>query len=456
MNIISTFFSNDDNAPLFTDSYDTEPGTRDKRLAEHLPIKILVVDDAEDIHQVTTLVLGDYTYQQHPLQIIHAYSASHAKQLLEQHPDVAVLLLDVVMETEHAGLDLVNYIRSVQENKHIRIILRTGQPGQAPEMSVIKDYDIHDYREKADLTAAKLISAVTAAIRSYQDICTIEQLALDKSNLESLVAERTQELQLINQHLDQLVKERTQDLQAALIKAESASLAKSQFLSRVSHELRTPMNAILGFAQLINLDKENIHADHTDSVDEILKAGDHLLSLINELIEISRIETGQVQLNYEPVSFCHLVNDVIALMRPMAEKESIELCNHAPEAGDLTITTDKTRLRQVLINLINNAIKYNHTCGRVTVSCQTDEARNQVRIAISDTGIGIALEHQEMIFQPFLRVDEYSPTEGSGVGLSVCKQIIEVMGGEIGVESKERVGSTFWFTLPIHRTSAQN
>jgi signal transduction histidine kinase len=448
MSIISTFFSADDNKPLFSMTDITGFDTKHARPGDQQPIRLLVVDDDEDIHQVTKLVLVDYHYQQRPLELLHAYSANHARQLLEQHPDIAVLLLDVVMETEHAGLDLVNYIRGVMDNKRVRIILRTGQPGQAPEMSVIQNYDIHDYREKSELTAAKLISAVTAAIRSYQDIHTIEQLALEKSNLESLVNERTRELQQINQHLDQMVKERTHDLQVAMEQATSASQAKSQFLSRVSHELRTPMNAILGFAQLINMDDEKLADEHRDSVHEILKAGEHLMDLINELIEISRIETGQVQLNYEPVSFCHLANDVITLMRPFANKQDITLVNHALEQGDLTITTDKTRLRQVLINLINNAIKYNHRGGSVSISCQAEERQNRIRIAVTDTGIGIAPENQKMIFQPFLRVDDYSHAEGSGVGLSVCKQIIDVLGGEIGVESKQGEGSTFWFTLP--------
>jgi len=450
MNIISTFFTNDDNKPLFSELEQQEHETGPKVLNKTPPIKLLVVDDDEEIHQVTKLVLDGYQYQQQPLEILHAYSANHAKQMLEQYPDIAVLLLDVVMETDHAGLDLVDYIRSVLDNRRVRIILRTGQPGQAPEMRVIQGYDINDYREKSDLTAAKLISAITAAIRSYQDIHTIEKLALEKTNLESLVNERTRQLQQINQHLDQLVKKRTLELQEAMDKATSASQAKSQFLSRVSHELRTPMNAILGFAQLLELEEQKLVPEQQESVHEILKAGDHLLRLINELIEISRIETGQVQLNFEPVSFCHLVNDVISLMKPAAEKHKIELLNHVYGERDITLQTDRTRLRQVLINLINNAIKYNKPNGTVSVDCHTEEGDKIVRIKVTDTGIGIAPKFQDIIFQPFLRVNDFINTEGSGVGLSVCKQIIEALGGEIGVESEEGKGSTFWFTLPVH------
>jgi signal transduction histidine kinase len=451
MNIMPIAFHSDNSKPLFPNLENGDDKSTMTRKSDLAPIKLLVVDDDRDIHQVTDLVLEDYTYRQRPLEILHASSANEARQLLEIHPDIAVLLLDVVMESEHAGLELVDYIRSVMNNKRVRIILRTGQPGQAPEMRVIQDYDINDYREKSELTAAKLISAITTAIRSYEDIHTIEQLALDKTDLEALVQERTRELKEVNKHLDQLVTERTTELQLAMEQATAANMAKSQFLSRVSHELRTPLNAILGFAQLMKLDEEKLPTDYLSSVDEILKAGDYLLNLINELIEISRIESGKVELNYEDVSFCHLVNDVITLMRPSAEKHDIQLFNHALEHGDTVIVTDKNRLRQVLINLINNAIKYNRPGGQVDIRCQVEGRDDRVRISVVDTGIGIEPEHLEMIFQPFLRVDEFHQAEGSGVGLSVCKQIIEVMGGEIGVKSEPGTGSTFWFTLPIHR-----
>ncbi|MBD3669626.1 MAG: hybrid sensor histidine kinase/response regulator [Gammaproteobacteria bacterium] len=448
MNIIPTLFSNNGNTPLFDDAAGKDAKTNRQR-ATTRPIKILIIDDEEDIHRVTEMVLGNYTYKNRPLEMLSAYSANHARQLLEQHKDIAVILLDVVMETDNAGLELVDYTRNVINNKHVRIILRTGQPGQAPESKVIQNYDINDYREKSELTAGKLISAVTAAIRNYLDIQVIEQLALDKSQLETLVAERTRNLEELNRDLDKLVKQRTAELEIEKENAEAASLAKTEFLSRVSHELRTPMNAIMGFAQLMDLDRNDFDKEHATALQEILKASEHLLTLINELIEISSIESGYVELQIEPVNLCNVVHDALELMKPMADKRDINLIDQTKAHDDIFITTDITRLRQVLINLLTNAIKYNREQGTVTVDCRSDRDEDNIILEIKDTGIGIPTTSQLKIFQPFHRVDPYHAEEGSGLGLSVCKTIVEILGGDMGVQSDGETGSTFWFSLPL-------
>lgn len=444
----SLFCNSDDKDKLLFQFSEHQSDNDAVRPTSGKPINILVVDDDEDIHQVTHMVLDDYRYRDQQIQLLDAYSANHAKQLLEQHPDIAVILLDVVMETDHAGLDLVNYIRSVLNNNYVRIILRTGQPGQAPELQVVRDYDIHDYRDKSELTAGKLISAVTAAIRSYQDIRTIESMAMKVSNLEAMVAERTQQLQTLNRELEHRVEMRTEELHKALQVAEQASQAKSVFLSRVSHELRTPMNAILGFAQLLQLNfSETMNHDQNEYVDEIIKGGNHLLALINELLDISRIERGELQLKIENFTIVDLLSEIQHLLQPLMDSKHIKFDTSLCLPDEFTIVGDRTRFKQVLINLLGNATKYNKENGNIVMNCDHDD--ENITISIRDSGIGIAKEDIDNIFIPFIRVNPYSSVEGTGIGLAVCKQIIEAMGGTIGVDSELGQGSRFWFTVPL-------
>lgn len=444
------YFSSNNKDDLLFDNVEPEEQIRKYSGDNNKAIKLLIVDDDDDIHQVTHMVLDDFQYRNNHLDILDAFSANHAKQILEKHPDIAVVLLDVVMETDQAGLEFVNYIRNVLENPYIRIILRTGQPGHAPELQVVQNYDINDYRDKSELTAGKLISSVTAAIRSYQDIRTIETMAHEVTNLEKVVSERTTELQRLNKQLEKRVSDRTRELEIAKEKAEQASQAKTQFLSRVSHELRTPMNAILGFSQLLEMNKDaNLNEEQAEYVAEILKGGHHLLSLINELLDITRIERGQIKLNNETFSVKQIFSETIPLIQPLLDEKSVQISNQVCLDKDITIQTDKTRFKQVLLNLISNAAKYNHDSGSITLNCTSDN--QNLLISIKDTGIGIPQDKVDSIFMPFIRVDPYSPVDGSGIGLAVCKQIVEAMGGEIGVESMNGLGSRFWFSIPIQQ-----
>jgi diguanylate cyclase (GGDEF)-like protein/PAS domain S-box-containing protein len=183
-----------------------ETGKQD--IANSKPWQVLIVDDDQGIHDVTRLVLSNFSFENKPLKLFFAYSATEARELLEQPNEFSVLLLDVVMETDHAGLDLVSYIRNVIKNQFLRIILRTGQPGMAPELSVIVDYDINDYRTKTELTSEKLYSCITAALRSYRDINTIHKLATAREKLQKKVAKRNGELEKINIQLKHEIEER--------------------------------------------------------------------------------------------------------------------------------------------------------------------------------------------------------------------------------------------------------
>ena len=233
-------------------------------------------------------------------------------------------------------------------------------------------------------------------------------------------------------------------LKAAKEEADRASQTKSEFLSRMSHELRTPMNAILGFAQLLELDQ--LTTDQHESVDHIIRGGRHLLELINEILDISRIEAGRLALSIEPVEFGEVFRETINLMGPLAADRDLRLSS-SPICASY-ILADRQRLKQVLINLVSNAIKYNRIGGSVTIFCTAVNER--LRIEIKDTGAGIPADRISELFTPFARLGaERSAVEGTGLGLAVARRLVEAMDGAIGVESASGKGSTFWIEFPI-------
>ena len=233
-------------------------------------------------------------------------------------------------------------------------------------------------------------------------------------------------------------------LKEAKEEADRANRAKSEFLSRMSHELRTPMNAILGFAQLLEM--EELTEDQQESVGHIIRGGRHLLELINEVLDISRIEAGRMSLSPEPVLLADVLCETIDLVRPLATDREVRVTSR--DVSDLYVLADRQRLKQILINLISNSIKYNRTGGSVTLSCEARDGR--ARILITDTGLGIPAERIEQLFTPFERLGaEQSTIEGTGLGLAVAKRLAEAMQGSIGVESVSGQGSTFWLELPL-------
>jgi PAS domain S-box-containing protein len=245
---------------------------------------------------------------------------------------------------------------------------------------------------------------------------------------------------------EQALQSNNVELETARAVAEKANLAKSEFLSSMSHELRTPLNAVLGFAQLMASDSPPPSPAQNQSIDQILKGGWYLLRLINEILDLAMIESGKVTMSQESMSLTDVLQDCQAMIEPQAQKRGITMT--FPRLDNLFfVHADRTRVKQVMINLLSNAIKYNRVGGAVIVECEM-HAENRVRVSVKDTGTGLTADQLAQLFQPFNRLGQESSTEeGTGIGLVVTKQLVELMGGQIGVDSTVGIGSTFWIEL---------
>jgi PAS domain S-box-containing protein len=247
---------------------------------------------------------------------------------------------------------------------------------------------------------------------------------------------------------DAELKHKNAELELATILAEKANLAKSDFLSNMSHELRTPLGAILGFAQLIESGKPTPTPKQKKSIDQILKAGWYLLDLINEILDLALIESGKMSISLEPVSLAEVMRECQAMIEPQALKRDINI-NFSQFDGPYFVKADHTRIKQILINLLSNAIKYNKVGGDVNIT-HTLTNHDCIRISIQDTGAGLSADLIAQLFQPFNRLGKNAKDEvGTGIGLVVCKRLIDLMGGKIGIKSKVGEGSVFWIELNL-------
>ncbi len=521
--------------------------------------RVMIVDDDEDVHNVTTLALAGLEIQHRQLEFVHAYSAAEARQLLEKENDISVILLDVVMEQEDAGLQLVRYVRNILKQADVRIILRTGQPGYAPEMEAIRDYDINDYKTKSELTRIKLFTTVTSAIRSYEQIrassvnekvkasekqirymlesSPVAVQVIDIANVKIVFSNQssadlfstsinemrgmspqifyqnknqfdniyrrllqadniinltlgmqtkdgmpiwvfasyvhvnyddkpcilswifnvteiklaTDELKELNEHLEERVDLRTKELELAKIQAEAASRAKTDFLANMSHEIRTPMNSVLGMAYLTL--RSELNPQQRDFVQKIQHSGEHLLGIIDDILDFSKVEAGKLVIEAANFDLRTVLKNLTDLVENKAIAKGIELIlNIAPGLPE-RLRGDALRLDQILINYTNNAIKFTDR-GRITIYVKMEEETANdclMRFEVQDTGIGIAPDEITKLFQSFQQADSSTTRKygGSGLGLAISKQLATLMGGQVGVKSELGKGSIFWFTARL-------
>jgi signal transduction histidine kinase/CheY-like chemotaxis protein len=336
----------------------------------------------------------------------------------------------------------------------------------AEVVNKISPSDIHDPEEviaRARALSLELATTIAPgfealaykASRGIEDIYELTYVCKDGGRFPAIVsitALRDHYGDIIGYLLigtDNSVRKRVElELNHAIALAEKANLAKSDFLSSMSHELRTPLSAILGFAQLLESGSPPPTPAQKRSIDQILKGGWYLLDLINEILDLAIIESGKLSLSLESISLGEIMHECQAMVEPQARKRGISL-SFPPFAVALFVMADRTRVKQVLINLLSNAIKYNRVHGMVAITCSTTPT-GRIRVRVEDTGEGLSAENLGQLFQPFNRLGQGAKgEEGTGIGLVVSKRLVELMGGEIGVESTVGKGSVFWLELNL-------
>ena len=395
-------------------------------------IPVLVVDDDETVIQVTRLVLSRFRFDNHALELICAGSGREAIEILSQREDIAIVLLDVVMESDDSGFEVVSFIRNQLHNYITRILLRTGQPGLAPERQVINDYDINDYIAKTEATTDRLNLSMTNALRSYRDILRAEYLT---HRVVSAELEQQQALQ--------------------------ASQAKSAFLAHMSHEIRTPLNGIIGMADI--LADTDLNNEQQGYLNDIHNSGRALLGIVNDVLDLSKIEAGKLELDPRKFKLVDLIGEVNSMFHAPMMNKSIQFDQIISDSVPENLFADSIRLQQLIMNLLSNALKFTSSGGRIGLSIELDGSMNDLRddklplrITVSDSGIGIDETRLAKIFDAYQQAETHTSRiyGGTGLGLSLCRQITHLMGGDIEVASKLDEGSTFSAHIVVQKTES--
>ena len=395
-------------------------------------IPVLVVDDDETVIQVTRLVLSRFRFDNHALELICAASGREAIEVLSNRDDIAIVLLDVVMESDHSGFEVVSFIRNKLHNYITRILLRTGQPGLAPERQVINDYDINDYIAKTEATTDRLNLSMTNALRSYRDILRAEYLT---HRVVSAELEQQQALQ--------------------------ASQAKSAFLAHMSHEIRTPLNGIIGMADI--LADTDLNNEQQGYLDDIHNSGRALLGIVNDVLDLSKIEAGKLELEPRNFKLLDLIQEVNSMFHAPMMNKLIQFDQLIAESVPESLFADSIRLQQLIMNLLGNALKFTASGGRIGLSIELDDSVSDflegslpLRITVSDSGIGIDESRLAKIFDAYQQAESHTSRiyGGTGLGLSLCRQITHLMGGDIGVTSKLGEGSIFCASIVVQKTDS--
>lgn len=394
---------------------------------------VLIVDDEEAVHSITKTVLKSKVIDGKKLRFHSVYTGREATELLSQQSDFAVILLDVVMESDQAGLDACKFIRDELQLETVRIILRTGQPGSTPEEEVILKYRINDYKEKNELTASKLFSSVVSAVRSYNDLVTLE------ASKKALQQEK------------QAVEKASREIAEKARLLEQSNRYKTEFLANMSHELRTPLNSILILSGLLGEnDRENLHQEQLESLGVIHKSGNELLDLIEDILALSQLETGKIKPYFQQHEVRELLRVISEKFKPLAHEKSLEFKCVIDSNVPSFAVMDFQKVKQALVNLLSNAIKFTKE-GYIGVDVKYQAEPQQLNIEVRDTGIGIEQAQFATVFESFQQIDGSTSREfgGVGLGLTIAQRMLALVDGKISVISELGQGSCFTITVPL-------
>jgi signal transduction histidine kinase len=416
--------------------------------AEHW--RVLIVDDDEDVHRATQLALHDVVIEGRPLSFLHAYTAAEALAILSADPTISTLLLDVVMETPDAGLQLVQRLRQDLGRSELRIILRTGQPGYAPEIETVRDFEINDYCTKAEMTSIRLFTSLTTAIRSYRLIvdlqrerdelqrlnASLEELrAAEKAQAEKLLSAE-QALRLAHETTEQCVLQRTQELSQIVGELES-------FNRMVSHDLRGPLSGIAGISGLIQTELDRGDIERVRRWLSMMESHTlRLTRLVDDLLNLARSTKGELVRAPQPIGRVLAdALDLLALSAPPGQLSAVS-AEGLPE-----LPVDAGLMRQVFVNLIGNALKFTRAVDAPCIEVRAEQQAGQWVFSVADNGTGFDAQRVAELFKPFGRL--HGPHyEGSGIGLTIVRRIVERHGGRVWAENRPEGGARFCFTLP--------
>ncbi len=486
-----------DDKLVFSDKQETDISLPQKNIHQY---KLLIVDDEKEVHIMTKLVLSDYLYMGSSLQFLSAYSLPEAKKLIKDHPDAACVLLDVVMETKDAGLEIARFIREDEKNELLRIILRTGQPGKAPEKDIILNYDINDYKEKTELTSQKLFTTITTALRSYIHIIELDdkrkEIATKNVRLNEEIARRIvaeHNLTKYNRSLEKVLDSKSAQLKTSLIALElkkkelqgANKLAAIGDISSITlSQLNLPEQNLE--QNLATIDKyrtqitqllekyENLQEiidSHIDPTNSGSQAAHESLNQLNQLkqdIDLDMIltqypeiilnSTKGIECIYKAINDIRLfitvddgteeLTDINTVLKSSIKKVSvkfdknIDIQSHFDELPKINITP--TIMGQALCEIIKNA--FQAVTSKGIISIFTEYKAPNIILHISDIGCGISAEDHESIFKPYFTKNKSSTARG--LGLCFAKAVIKNNGGSIEISSKPNEGTTVSISLP--------
>jgi len=330
---------NQNEAFVFTEEVTATPITDNVE-----PWKILVIDDDHDILKATKRILSNFVFEQRKMLIITGTSGAEAKKLIAEHADTAVIFLDVIMESDDAGLQVVNHIRNTLLNASVRILLRTGQAGQFDDEQVFEEYDVNDFLEKAELTGRRLKNALKIGLRGFRMQQQIEQNVIQEKALRK--------------------------------SADAANIAKGEFLANMSHEIRSPMTSIKGGLTVIQevlLDTEASEEDKSDALKAIgyaVNSSNRLMTLLDEILDLAKLESGHMTIDIKPANLSALINLVQQEISLLLSEKSLTLVLPSYDGVNTTLAMDFGKITQVLIILLNNAVKFFSSGGQITISIQ--------------------------------------------------------------------------------------